>query len=84
MEYRKKQFVVEVEIPEGCDAVWDNDDTGLNALHDCVITPLHEINLHRLCDAFQSLKKEESEANKQYMKFVERNNAVRKLSLIHI
>jgi hypothetical protein len=67
----KKQFLVEIEIPEGTgDLCWDQDETGLQAFHDCIVTQLSITNLRE----FVASQDEEIE----YRNFIDRQNSVRK------
>lgn len=66
----KKRFLVEIEIPENTgDLCWDEDETGLQAFHDCIVSALPEINLRNIVNA----------QNKciEYQDFIERQNKVR-------
>ena len=70
----KKRFVIEIEVPEDSgDLVWDEDETGLNALFDCVIKPLCEINLRKYVWALECDKKWKGGVER----FVLKQNAVR-------
>ena len=73
---KKKRFIVEIEIPDNTgDLCWDQDETGLQAFHDCVVSVLPQVSLRDTC----SVAKDELEgkANGQYKSFIERQCAVR-------
>lgn len=69
MTKHKKRFIVEIEVPEGFDGVWDEDTTGLCAFNDCIVVCLPAESLNALVRA-----KDEPEA---YQDFVNRKNDVR-------
>jgi hypothetical protein len=66
----KKKFIVEIDIPEETgDLCWDNDETGLQAFHDCIVPALAESNLRWLVAA--------QGERVEFQNFIERKNAVR-------
>ena len=66
----KRKFLVEIDIPENTgDLCWDNDETGLQALHDCVVSELSVASFHALVN---SLKESED-----YQAFIARQINVR-------
>lgn len=66
----KKQFVVEIDVPENTgDLCWDHDKTGLQAFHDCVTNALLSHNLYTYTEALGQ--------SARYIEFVEMENKVR-------
>jgi hypothetical protein len=71
----KKRFIVEIDIPENSgDLCWDEDQTGLQAFHDCVVSVLPEVSLKWTLIAAQ----DDSKYNKEFSAFIEKQNNVRK------
>ena len=67
---RKKQFLVEIEIPDDTgDLCWDQDETGLQAFHDCVVLAISESNLNWIARSLNE--------GKEFQDFIERQNKVR-------
>ena len=67
---RRKQFLVEIEIPDDTgDLCWDQDETGLQAFHDCIAAGIRDSSLHWLCASVNE--------RKEYRDFIERQNKVR-------
>ena len=60
----KKKFLVEIDIPENTgDLCWDQDETGLQAFHDCIVQALAVSNL-----TYLSMTKDSNESLKQHIK----------------
>jgi len=52
MGVRTKQFIVEITIPDETGVLcWDQDETGLQAFHDCIVSVLPIISLRNLVAA---------------------------------
>ena len=67
---KKKRFIVEIEIPDDTgDLCWDQDVTGLQAFHDCVVSVLPQISLRDTVNAVDE--------RVEYRKFIERECNVR-------
>jgi hypothetical protein len=67
---KKKQFLVEIEIPDGTgDLCWDQDETGLQAFHDCVASVLCQVSFQQLISALAE--------RQEYQDFIKRQNDVR-------
>ena len=68
---QKKRFIVEIEIPdETGDLCWDQDVTGLQAFHECVVSVLPQISLREFVDA--------KDERIEYRNLIDRQIAVRK------
>ena len=68
---KKKQFLVEIEIPENTgDLCWDTDETGLQAFHDCIICELPASNIKWYTHAAKT-------GDAHFQKYIERKNQVR-------
>jgi len=66
----KKKFTVEIDIPENTgDLCWDQDETGLQAFHDCIVSPLAICSLNALRSA--------ADEDESYQKFISRQVEVR-------
>ena len=67
----KKQFLVEIDVPENTgDLCWDEDETGIQAFHDCIVSAIPEISLKWLVIG------EKSECD-HFKRFIQRKNSVR-------
>ena len=67
----KKRFLVEIDVPENTgDLCWDEDETGLQAFHDCIISDIPKINLNWL------IISEKSDCD-HFKRFIHRKNSVR-------
>ena len=67
---KTKRFVVEIEIPDDTgDLCWDQDETGLQAFHECVVSVLSQISLSDTCDA--------ANERVEYREFIQRQCDVR-------
>lgn len=66
----KKRFIVEIDVPEETgDLCWDRDVTGLQVLHDCIVSVLPEVNVRRLAAAYGKPM--------EFQKYTDRLNSVR-------
>lgn len=66
----KKRFIVEIDIPENTgDLCWDQDDTGLQAFHECIVSVLPRISLKDLASSLNETV--------AYKNFIQRQNDVR-------
>ena len=73
---KTKRFIVEISIPEETgDLCWDQDETGLQAFHDCIVSNLPRISLQDM----SNIAKDElnGKPNKYYRLFIERQCSVR-------
>lgn len=65
-----KKFIVELDIPENTgDLCWDQDETGLQAFHDCIVIALEEHSMHSL--------ERSNDKRLEFQEFIKRKNLVR-------
>ena len=70
MSTKKKRFIVEIEIPSSTgDLCWDQDETGLQAFHDCIASVLPQVSLKWLTSSLGE--------GEEYQAFIKRQNDVR-------
>lgn len=76
----KRRVIVEIECPEGFDAVWDEDQSGIQVFHDTMVVSACAGRLEFLMGAIEKCREkgmsDEEMENDRYYQFINRKNDI--------